>query len=536
MYKSNNILDITYIRYNYPRLYKFFSILPWFTSIWLILVIVLWYYFFIISWETDNKDIILIIALLILIYYVWWLIRWFEYISFVLISVFWLLKHDKINYKWILNNEKNLNLYERKLRKDIKKNINKEVFHRFIIPTYKESEEILYETIKSLINSDYDKKKYAVTIAWEEADKENFEKIAKNLIEKYKNEFWFLNYTVHPKWVPWEIPWKWANIKFSAKNSYEDIIKTLWTWPENVVVTTLDADTNIDVNYTNVLTISFLSVDNPKYKSFQPMIFFFNNFRESPFFSKIVSLWNSFFLMLNTVKQYWMRNFSTHAQPLDALIELDFWSSETIVEDWHQYRRSYFWFNWNYECIPIFTKVYQDANLNKSLMLTAKAQYNQMRRWAHWVEDVPYVFCQWMKNFKNLNFIRTFYEFMRLLEWIILWWTLHIVLMIWIALTFIRDIYMSSYVQLGWLVSLFVNMSYMILIISVTLQFLLSPWHKLKSNNQKYYEWWKLLVVYLLVIWPVLLIFTWIPAIHTQISVMLWKPMKKFNVTEKIRK
>ena len=38
-------------------------------------------------------------------------------------------------------------------------------------------------------------------------------------------------------------------------------------------------------------------------------------------------------LFFNAAKKYGTRNFSTHAQPLDALVETEFWSSETIVED-----------------------------------------------------------------------------------------------------------------------------------------------------------------------------------------------------------
>jgi hypothetical protein len=108
------------------------------------------------------------------------------------------------------------------------------------------------------------------------------------------------------------------------------------------MVTTLDADSNVSPHYFAMMTYSYLTQSDRKYKSYQPMIFFFNNFRDVPFFSKMVSMGNSFWIMFNAVKKYGTRNFSTHMQPLDALIELDFWSVQTIVEDGHQFWRSYF--------------------------------------------------------------------------------------------------------------------------------------------------------------------------------------------------
>ena len=231
-----------------------------------------------------------------------------------------------------------------------------------------------------------------------------------------------------------------------------------------------------------------------------------------------------------------MRNFSSHAQPLDALIDVNFWSCETIVEDWHQYWRSYFAYEWRYEVVPIFTKVYQDCNLNNTIFETAKAQYTQIRRWAHWAEAIAYVACQWKHNFKKLSFWRMFYELWRLIEWIISWSTLHLILMSWIVLTLVKDFSISSTFSLWTAVSLFTRIAFILLILTVSLQLMFSPWYQLKTKKRKIFEILKFIVVYTWILWPILLIFSWLPALHTQIMLMLNKPMKKFNVTEKIRK
>lgn len=532
-----NNIDISYVRSKYKKLYKLFTILPGATSILIITITLSWYSIFLFNEQNNYQTIVFMIAIFILLYYIWWVIRWFEYMMFIFMSAFKISKYNRLNFWKILFSNVSLNNEERFYRSQLKQDVApNEIIHRFIVPTYKENEKILNETIKYIEESNYDKKKFAITIAWEEWDKENFMTIAPNLINKYKNTFGYMNYTIHPKWVEGEIAWKWANITYSAKNEYENILKTFDTTADKILVTTLDADTNIDKEYPNILTHTYISTSNRKKKSYQPMIFFFNNFWDAPFFSRIISLWNTFWILFNSLKKFGMRNFSTHAQPLDALIELKFWSYETIVEDWHQYWRSYFWFQWDYECVPIYTKVYQDSNMNNNIMLTAKAQYNQIRRWAHWAEDIPYVMCQWVDKWKSISFARTLYESLRLFEWTILWSTLHIILMVWLTFSFIKDIQLSTYISLWGTISFLIKISFLMAIMIIYLQLYFSPWYKLKNIYEKIFQVIKFLIVYIWLAWPTLVIFSWLPAIHTQIALMLGKPMKKFNITKKVRK
>lgn len=76
---------------------------------------------------------------------------------------------------------------------------------------------------------------------------------------------------------------------------------------------------------------------------------------------------------------------------MDALVEMDFWSTRTIVEDGHQYWRSYFHFEGNYGVVPIYVPIYQDAVLSSTYLRTLKAQFIQLRRWAYGASDVAYV-------------------------------------------------------------------------------------------------------------------------------------------------
>jgi hypothetical protein len=86
-----------------------------------------------------------------------------------------------------------------------------------------------------------------------------------------------------------------------------------------------------------------------------------------------------------------MRNFSSHAQGMASLIKTDFWSTRTIVEDGHQFWRSYFAFDGRYFVYPLHVPIYQDAVLTDSYRRTLKAQFVQLRRWTYGASDIAYV-------------------------------------------------------------------------------------------------------------------------------------------------
>ena len=85
------------------------------------------------------------------------------------------------------------------------------------------------------------------------------------------------------------------------------------------------------------------------------------------------------------------RNFSSHAQSLQALIDIDFWSTRTVVEDGHQFWRSYFRYDGDYRVYPLSIPIYQDAVLADGYLKTIKAQFIQLRRWTYGASDIAYI-------------------------------------------------------------------------------------------------------------------------------------------------
>lgn len=131
---------------------------------------------------------------------------------------------------------------------------------------------------------------------------------------------------------------------------------------------------------------------------------------------RVIATGNSFWTIISSMRPHTLRNFAAHSQPLDALVEMGFWSRRSIVEDGHQFWRSYFYFSGNYSVVPIHVPVYQDAVMADTLRKTLVAQFKQLRRWGYGVSDIPYVAVRLFTKSRNVPFFEGLARFVRLVD------------------------------------------------------------------------------------------------------------------------
>lgn len=266
----------------------------------------------------------------------------------------------------------------------------KDIYNAVIIATYNESYEVLQPTIDSVVNTTYDNKHIVLVLAYEERGGPQTEATAKRLQKKYADTFEGFLLVKHPDNLPNEVTGKGANITFAGKYLATWLKKQHIAY-ENVITTTLDSDNRPHHTYFDYVTYEYIVHENRKHLSYQPVSLFLNNIWDVPAPMRVVATGNSFWNIISSMRPHTLRNFASHSQPMDALVEMDFWSKRTIVEDGHQYWRSYFHFDGDYEVIPIYVPIYQDAVLSDTYVKTLKAQFVQLRRWAYGASDVPYV-------------------------------------------------------------------------------------------------------------------------------------------------
>jgi len=299
-------------------------------------------------------------------------------------------KDRKLSYKKI---KEKINFLQYLIKNNIKVKDYHKIYHLVILPTYKEPIEVLEDSVKSLINT-YPKEKIFFVLATEERDKKQALKNAKILEQKFAKYFGLFAHIMHPDNLPGEVRGKGANITYAAKKILK-VIKKKKITPEDIIVTTLDADTCIHPQYFWRLTYEYIINPERIHCSFQPIPIYSNNIWDVPPPITIISISCSFWQIIQSSRAHLLRNFSVHAQSLKTLLDTNFWSVKTVVEDGHQFWRTFMHYNGYHKVIPLFIPVYQDAVLGKNFWQTAKKQYLQLRRWAWGVTDFPYV----IKNF-----------------------------------------------------------------------------------------------------------------------------------------
>jgi len=290
-----------------------------------------------------------------------------------------------------------------------------ELYNLVIIAAYNESYDVIEPTIQSVLATSYDKSHLVVALAYEERGGEEIEKTALRLQKKFASKFVDFVLVKHPRDLPNEVVGKGGNITYAGKHMQKWLDEKGIEY-KNVLVTTLDSDNRPHAVYFDYATYEFVVHEDRKHLAFQPISLFLNNIWDVPAPMRVVATGNSFWNIISSMRPHTLRNFASHSQPMEALVEMDFWSTRTIVEDGHQYWRSYFYFNGNYEVIPLYVPIYQDAVMDTTYVKTLKAQFIQLRRWAYGASDVPYVATRVLTKNRNVPFLAGFSRLLRLID------------------------------------------------------------------------------------------------------------------------
>jgi cellulose synthase/poly-beta-1,6-N-acetylglucosamine synthase-like glycosyltransferase len=352
-----------------------------------------------------------------------------------------------------------------------------EMYNLVIIAAYNESYEVIEPTIQSLLHATYDLSKLIVTFAYEERGGEDIEKTALRLQKKYASSFKDFILVKHPRDLPNEVVGKGGNITYAGKFMQK------WVEDEgidfkNVLLTTLDSDNRPHPGYFDYATYEYIVNEDRKHLAFQPIALFLNNIWDVPAPMRVLATGNTFWNIISSMRPHLLRNFASHSQPMDALVEMGFWSTRTVVEDGHQFWRSYFYFNGNYSVHPLYIPIYQDAVLDNTYAKTFKAQFIQLRRWMYGASDVPFVASHLFTKKRTAPFWPTFVWFMRSLDGYVTAASVSIIVAVggWVPLLINSQAYRDVVAhQLPDTISLFQRVALVGIVVMVFLSFKLLP-------------------------------------------------------------
>lgn len=302
------------------------------------------------------------------------------------------------------------------------------LIHAIVVPFHRESRDILGPSIEAIASATFDMKKVIVVLTAEERAGPEAGELAHQLAKEFAGTFKHVIATVHPGNLPDEIKGKGPNSNWGTR-ALKEYVEKQGIPLSHVLVTSLDCDHRIHHNYLSALTYFYIVCPERKNTSFQPISMFTNNIWDVPAAMRVIATGNSFWNMIVSMRQHILRNFASHAQSLEAMSETNFYSTRTVVEDGHQYWRTYFRFNGRHDVFPIFTPIYQDAVLAGSAWQTVKEQFIQLRRWAYGASDIAYVAHTGFFKKNSVPKLDLFFKLTRLVEGHVSWATSSLILL-----------------------------------------------------------------------------------------------------------
>lgn len=262
------------------------------------------------------------------------------------------------------------------------------LYHAIIIPEHREPLHILRRTLTNLTKQDFPHDRLIIIIATEDKDPSARE-TGLMLKKEFGTLFGYFLVTRHVLHNG-EVAGKSSNMAWAAKK----LVAHLEDWNisiNTVTVTSCDADALIHPKYFSALTCQYLTDPDRQYHFYQGAILFYSNIWRIPLPTRVLntlgSIWN--LALLNQQNRF--INFSTYSLPLATVVKAGYWDVDVIPEDYHLFFKVYFTLGEKVATQGIFLPVLVDAAESRTLLGTLVNQYEQSKRWAWGVSDIPYV-------------------------------------------------------------------------------------------------------------------------------------------------
>ena len=361
------------------KIYRLLEIIPGFLSLGTLLLLLILSYF---------KPVWM--AYFIIAFDVYWLLL-VIYLSILLVTAHLAMKKNlKINW-----------------RAECQNLLWQDIYHLIIFPAYNESIEIIMASFQGLLDDGYPADKMIVVLAIEARAGEEALANAKIIEQEYGNKFKKFLITFHPDNIAGELRGKGANQTWAAKEVKEKIIDKEGYDYNNILVSVFDIDTVVFPGYFFCLTNKFLTTTNPYRASYQPVPVYHNNIWQAHFFARVAAVSNTFWQMMQQIRQEKLATYSSHSMTWKALIDIGFWSTNTVSDDSRIFWHCFFYYKGDYRVEPLYFPVSMDVCMDENIQQTIKNLYKQQRRWGWGVENVPYLIFNLIKNHKDLPVQKT---------------------------------------------------------------------------------------------------------------------------------
>jgi hypothetical protein len=407
------------------------------------------------------------------------------------------------------------------------------IIHVVLLPTATEPAEIIEPAIAAVAQSNFPKEQIIILLATEENEPPEHRLAKVNYLQdKFKGVFKEFIVTTH-KLQAGEMKCKASNATWAARELVKYLDQENIDY-KRVILSNFDCDSVIHPQYFSALAYYYITDPKRLQRSYQPLPVYHNNLWDTNAFVRVIVTSSSFWHMFQSTRRE-MVTFSSHSEPFDTLVKVNFWPVNMISEDSIIYWKCFTYFHGDYKVRPIYLPVSLDAVLAPTYWETIKNQYKQKRRWAYGIENFPVIMRAIWPN-KKINLAKKLKIALEMLEGHHSWATAPLILAIlgWLPLILGGSAFNESVLahNLPFITRYLMTIAMFGLIISVFLSFLLLPPRPEKYSRKRY--------IYMFLQWalvPVIAPFLGaMPAIDSQTRILLKKYFGEFWVTYKMRK
>jgi hypothetical protein len=293
-------------------------------------------------------------------------------------------------------------------------------YHLCVIPTYTEPYHVLERTVQAIVDANYPSELKLIGIITRETDKAGWENVAR-LKEKFGDRlagFYHIKDPLEPGIVigksaamNWGGRWM---VRVLTEEGYD---------LNQVLITDLDSDYRVHLQYFGWISVHHAREALRDYMIWQPVPLFHNNYWQVPMAVRIMSASTSQWQMFLHSRPHRLVAFSSYTCSLEFVRRVGYWDKDVIPEDSRFYWKAFFTFGKRFSVKSVYLPIYGDSPQARDYAATHTSQYNQIKRWAWGITDVPYVLARLPKH-PEIPLVLRFRRFMNLflnhLNWIFL--------------------------------------------------------------------------------------------------------------------
>jgi hypothetical protein len=268
-------------------------------------------------------------------------------------------------------------------------------YHLSIIPTYTEPYRVLEQTCQAIVDANYPKERKLIGIITRVTDEPGWANVER-LRERFGDQvagFFHIKDPMEPPLVPG----KSAAMNWGGRDMVERLTALGYDLGQ-VLVTDLDSDYRVHREYFGWISYHHARWHRRDYVIWQPVPLFHNNIWEVPTAVRVMSASTSQWQMFLHSRPHRLVAFSSYTCSLRFVHEVGYWDKDVIPEDSRFYWKSFFTFGERFSVRPVHLPLYGDSPQSRDYASTHLSQYNQIKRWAWGITDVPYVLKRLFKH------------------------------------------------------------------------------------------------------------------------------------------